>query len=156
MNTKALRFQLLTWYVALVVAAFALFGAFMYFAVAHFLRQNLEQNLTRRAQQIQQSALTAPEINADWLRDHIANLYTPETSSRFIRITQGGTNVLYQSGAPHDASFDPNAPLPKSVAESFRIEFQGSSRELFVKSLSGENPERGVFFVGRGPPRRPP
>ena len=33
MNTRSLRFQLLSWYIALLVAAFAVFGGFMYFAV---------------------------------------------------------------------------------------------------------------------------
>jgi heavy metal sensor kinase len=40
-------------------------------------------------------------------------LYAPEANERFIRITRGDGHVVYASGSPHDASFDPaTVPAP--------------------------------------------
>lgn len=152
MNTRSLRFQLLSWYIGLLVAAFALFGGFMHFAVTEFLQQHLEQSLTRRAHQIEHTVLAANDLTPQFLTKQIGFLYAPESSSRFIRITQNVTNVLYRSGPPQDASFDMNVPLAKEVVnEEFRKEEQGEKGALLIKNVVVEKRE-GPMLIEFGAP----
>lgn len=155
MNTRSIRFQLLSWYVALLMTSFALFGGFMYLAVRQFLEQNLEDNLSRRARLIEHTALSAKEISPAWLRDHIGNVYAPETSSRFVRITRAQTNILYQSGMPQDASFDPNIPMPADATkEAFRIENAESGQAVLIKDLPAQS-AIGPLLIEFGAPLAP-
>src|SRR4051794_22732844 len=108
MNTRSIRFQLLAWYAALLLAAFTAFGLFMYAHLGSFLRKNLGDTIGRRAQQIARGIAASPNReNPEWLRDEISVHYAPESSGRFVRVSLGGTNILYHSGPPHDRSFDP-------------------------------------------------
>lgn len=153
MNTSSLRFQLLSWYIALLVAAFAVFGGFMYFAVDEFLQQNLQENLTRRARQIAHTTAAAGNLTANSLAEHIGTFYAPELSSRFVRVTQSDGKVLYQSGAPEDESFDPAVPAPKNRAEEYRVE--GARRsQLLVKSLPVDS-TAGPLLIEVGAPLAP-
>jgi heavy metal sensor kinase len=141
MNTGSLRFQLLSWYIALLVGAFAVFGGFMRFAVGQFLEQNLETTLTRRARQIAHTATASSDLTGKSLSERIGTFYAPELSSRFVRITKEDGSILYQSGPPEDASFDASVSIAISRAENFRVEGASQSR-LLVKSLpvsSGSN-----------------
>src|ERR1051325_11016938 len=95
MNTRSIRFQLLAWYAVLLTAAFVVFGLFMYAALGTFLRQSLKENLARRAHQIAHSiSLHGTAVSKEWLQDEIGSRYAPESSSRFVRVTQGATNIL--------------------------------------------------------------
>jgi heavy metal sensor kinase len=108
MNTRSIRFQLLAWYAALLTASFAVFGLFMYGALGTFLRQNLKDNLARRAHMIAHSiSLRGDKLTPEWLQEEIGSRYAPESSGRFVRVSRGGTNILYESKAPHDNSFQP-------------------------------------------------
>src|SRR5881628_3172246 len=106
MNTRSLRFKLLSWYVALLVVAFALFGGFVYVAVKEFLMGSIQDGLSRRGQVVAHTVTNEKEITPAALSDQISFLYSPELSSRFIRVSKGGTNILYQSGSPEDVSFN--------------------------------------------------
>jgi hypothetical protein len=112
MNTRSIHFQLLVWYAALLVAAFAMFGLFMYAAVGTYMRQSLRETLSRRARQIARTIELEKTVTPDLLQAEIESIYAPQTSDRFFRVTLGGTNVLYQSGMPNDRSFDPAAISP--------------------------------------------
>jgi len=153
MNTSSLRFQLLSWYIALLVSAFAVFGGFMYFAVDQFLRQNLQENLTRRARQIAHTTTAAPDLNAKSLSDRIGTFYAPELSSRFVRITQPDGKTLYQSGPPEDASFDAAVPAARSAQEGFRVVGERKSK-LLIKSLP-VNTIGGALLIEVGAPLAP-
>jgi heavy metal sensor kinase len=118
------------------MAAFTLFSGFMYFAVTHFLQQQLQHNLTRRAHQVERTLLGVPNMDRAQLANEIAFLFAPESSSRFIRISQNRTNIIYTSGSPHDASFNANVPMPDAPAhEGFRSVAQGQKGSLLIRSL---------------------
>jgi heavy metal sensor kinase len=136
------------------MAAFALFGGFMYFAVTEFLQQNLEDSLNRRAHQIEVTVLAAPDsdLTPSLLAKQIRFLYAPESSSRFIRITQNGTNVLYRSGPPQDGSFDVEVPLAMIAdAEAFRKVNQGDKGSLLIKSVAAQT-AAGRMLIEFGAP----
>lgn len=155
MNTRSLRFRLLSWYVALLVASFAALGQCMHYAVSKYLEQNLKENLNRRARQIEHTAALSSVLSPEVLRDNIGNLYAPEIISRFVRVTKNGNEVLYRSGPPHDGSFSPDVPLaPDPFHESFRVEAKGSSQELLVKSHPISLPS-GSVLIEVGAPLAP-
>jgi heavy metal sensor kinase len=139
MNTRSIRFQLLAWYAALLLAAFTAFGLFMYAHLGSFLRKNLGDTIGRRAQQIARGIAASPNReNPEWLRNEISVHYAPESSGRFVRVSLGGTNILYHSGPPHDRSFDPSeVPLVRVLPaqESFRVETLSRHVEVLVAEL---------------------
>lgn len=155
MNTRSLRFKLLSWYVALLVLAFALFGGFMYMAVKKFLMENWKVGISRRIKAVAHTAGSMREVTPAALGDQMEFLYAPETSSRFIRVTQGGMNVLYQSGSPEDGSFNAQViALPREHSPELRIEAAGEDEELMIKSETVDS-EIGPLLVEYGAPLGP-
>src|SRR5690348_15623040 len=128
MNTRSLSFRLVAWYASVLTLVFLLLGAVTFAAVANYLQANLRDDQVRRARQIADTLLkgvTGSDEPA--LAASVESLYAPEANDRFIRVTRGGPGgtasavamagagrVLFQSGAPHDRSFDP-AAVPRLV-----------------------------------------
>ncbi|MDB6054851.1 MAG: Integral rane sensor signal transduction histidine kinase [Verrucomicrobiales bacterium] len=112
MNPKSLRFQLMAWYGTLLVIAFLIFSASIYFTLEHFLRQNIATALLNRATQISDNVLADYKGHSlDWLKFEVDSRHAPQNSGRFIRIIKNGSEILYVSEAPKDESFDP-ASIP--------------------------------------------
>jgi heavy metal sensor kinase len=114
-NTRSLRFRLVTWYASLLTLVFLALGAVTFASVANYLQVNLRENQTRRARQIADTLLGAVSRSGEpGLAASVESLYAPEANDRFIRITRQDGAVLFQSGEPRDRSFDPAAvgPLP--------------------------------------------
>ena len=52
------------------------------------------------------------------LRGQVENLYSPEANDRFIRITRADGALVYASGAPQDARFDPAQVPPLAAGDA--------------------------------------
>ncbi len=108
MNTHSIHFRLILWYSALLSLLMVAFSVAVYFGLERYLTWNLRDRMFQSASEIapllgdsntNQPMNIAAEINAH---------YAPETSNLFLRITRGDGRVLYVSGVPRDASFDPD------------------------------------------------
>ena len=104
MNTRSLRFQLSAWYALLFTTVFLCFGFFICAAVKHFLHNNLRNTLVRRSQQMDDLLNSlGEESDTKVLAKEIALVFAPETSGRFIRVTDLSVRdpkILYISGTP--------------------------------------------------------
>ena len=49
MNTRSIGFRVVSWYAGWLCAVFVLFGAFIYWQLAHYLETSLGASLSRRA-----------------------------------------------------------------------------------------------------------
>jgi heavy metal sensor kinase len=155
MNTRSLRFKLLSWYVALLMVAFALFGGFMYVAVKQFLIDNLKDTISRRIKLVAHTVTSGPEITSASLSDQIGFLYAPETSSRFVRISVGATNVLYQSDSPEDGSFNAQTVAPPPAKfDPMRVEATGHDQPLLIASMLVDSAV-GPLLIEYGAPLSP-
>jgi heavy metal sensor kinase len=137
MNTRSLKFRLVTWYAGWLAVLFVVFGIFVYQSLSYYLKDSLREALARRARQV---ADLAQRTTADWqttgreIRTHFA----PEVNSRLTRVTING-KIVYVSGPPADASFDPLAvPAAGDVraGESFARRALPDGRVLYVVVLS--------------------
>ncbi|MDB6089815.1 MAG: Integral rane sensor signal transduction histidine kinase [Gammaproteobacteria bacterium] len=116
MNTRSLSFRLVTWYAGLLTIVFVLLGALTIIFLRHYLEANLLDIQARRAQQIADTLLTAASRTGDAVvAGEIEDLYSPEVNDRFIRITRADGHVVYASGKPKDAGFDPSRVPPPSL-----------------------------------------
>jgi signal transduction histidine kinase len=95
----------------------------------------------RRSDQMVELLGTLPDqLDRQTLAKEIALVFAPETSGRFIRVSEIGrteTKVLYISGTPKDASFDPadiSSALPGS-RKTARVETLGDGRQIMINSL---------------------
>lgn len=113
MNARSLRFRLVTWYALVLTGIFVLLGALTLVFLRHSLEVSQLQNQTRRARQIADTLLLATARTGDApLRGEVEALYAPEANDRFIRITGPGGRLIYLSGRPHSARFDPTRVPP--------------------------------------------
>jgi heavy metal sensor kinase len=118
MNTRSLKFQLLGWYAALLVAGFGLLGVVTYLALQKSLVSALKDNQWRRARQIGQ--LLRDELqarNEAHVGEEVQTRYAPDRNDRFVRVTRGDGVRLYLSPVPKDQSFDPAAVSPPAWPE---------------------------------------
>jgi heavy metal sensor kinase len=156
MNPRSLKFQLLAWYVALVVGCFALLGMATYLALRGSLDGALKENQLRRARQIAQllhqeihdhgQALVGPQIEAR---------YSPDRNDRFVRVTRRDGAGLYLSEAPLDHSFDP-ASVPPALwpeqPEAARVVPLLGGRKLLLVSHALREPDGTAYLVETGAP----
>ena len=125
MNTRSIRFRLISWFTALLVLVMLGFGAFTYWQVKTYIVDVIAGSMKHRAQQISQTLLRHKPLDKAYIANEIETRYAPESNDRFIRITRGDGSVLYSSGIPTDRSFNPaNIPYAKAQTRDADIREQ--------------------------------
>jgi heavy metal sensor kinase len=108
MNARSLSFRLVAWYAGVLTTVFVLLGLLTLFLLQHYLEANVLDTQARRARQIAGTLVAqARRESEDAMRGELERLYSPEINDRFIRISRADGHVVYASGTPHDARFDP-------------------------------------------------
>jgi len=154
MNTRSLSFRLVTSYAALLTVVFLLLGAVTFAAVSNYLRVNVRDNQTRRAQQIADTLLRdLDRSQEDALASKVEELYAPEVNDRFIRITRADGRVLFRSGKPRDRAFDPAAvpALPAGLdGTTWRQVELGRGPALIVSAVTHRSARGAGYTVEVG------
>jgi heavy metal sensor kinase len=128
MNARSLSFRLVAWYAGVLTAVFVLLGLLTFLFLRHYLEANLLDTQARRARQIAGTLLAQARRESEGaLRAEVERLYSPEVNDRFIRISRADGHVVYASGMPRDALFDP-ARVP-AIAGNF---LEGAARKVPV------------------------
>ena len=154
MNTRSLRFRLIMWYAGLLTGVFLLYGAAMYQALRHYLKQSLVQSMQRRNQQITLSLLADVEKTGEaYIIDEIKARYAPENYDRFVRLSRGDGTVIYASGRA--ATFDPTGLPPVPAGDSPRIASLPDGNRLLVVAEDYRTPSGRVYLVESGGPMQP-
>lgn len=107
-NPRSLSFRLCAWYAAFCLVICGAIATGSYFWLDQYLHSSLAGTLERRAAQI--SAVWrahATSSREQSVIDDIKIGYAPEQNDRFIRISTAKGTILYTSGKPIDASFNP-------------------------------------------------
>lgn len=107
MSTRSIHFRLISWYTVLIVCVSGGIGIYTYLNLRNHLYEAARQTLARRVEHIRNDMLPYSATNPEMLKQQIEQIFSPEDSSRFIRITKSGGSVIYVSGEPQDHSFDP-------------------------------------------------
>jgi heavy metal sensor kinase len=116
LNTRSLKFRLISWYAGWLTVLFVVFGIFVYASLAHYLKDSLREALARRARQVADIVLRS-SIDTRVLGQEIQKNFAPEANNRFTRALVNG-EIIYVSGAPADGSFKPElVPLPAATGE---------------------------------------
>jgi heavy metal sensor kinase len=148
MNTRSLRFRLIAWYAGLLIAVFLVLGSVVYGGLKSYLERSLADAQMRRARQVADTLLAhIDQTGATHVVNEINSWFAPETSDRFIRITDGNSSVLYQSANPKDESYDASHVPPHVETSSkggWRKEPLADGKKLLIasfpyKTSSGKN-----------------
>ena len=116
MNPRSLSFRLVAWYAGVLTIVFVLLGLLTFFSLRHYLEANLLDIQARRARQIADTLVARMRRSDEaTLGAEVESLYSPEANDRFIRVTRSDGTVVYVSGPPKDARFDPVLVPPLSV-----------------------------------------
>ncbi|MDE3061282.1 MAG: HAMP domain-containing protein, partial [Pseudomonadota bacterium] len=136
-NTRAIHIRLILWYSGLIVLVSLAFGAFVYHGVQERLYGEMEQTLTRRAEQIAANML--PHLHdkpPHTMAAQITDVYSPEASGSFIRILRGDHSVVYVSGMPKDRLFYPaKVSLPVGRIAGRRMEQLGPDLVMMIVTV---------------------
>jgi len=129
-SPRSLSFRLVAWYAGVLTVTFLLLGGLTFVLMRHYLEANLLDTQARRARQIAATLVAHTSAAREQaLRGEVENLYSPEINDRFIRITRADGRLVYVSGAPRSADFDPSQ-VPPSPASSAR----GATRKVRLAS----------------------
>jgi heavy metal sensor kinase len=156
MNTRSIRFRLTAWYASLATVVFVVLSVWMVLALNRYLEANLGDGQLRRAHQIARTLLVhVQQSGEDYVVNEIKSVYSPEIMGRFIRISRADGSILFRSGEPKDASFEPSL-VPK-VAEGterafWRKESLPDGRSLIVGVLRFSEPSGRAFVIECGAP----
>jgi heavy metal sensor kinase len=136
MNIRSIHTRLILWFTVLLIFTSIGFGAYTYYSLHHRLYEEMRETLVRRAAHIGKNMLPLMDPNSPEILAHqIQEIYSPEKSNRFIRISHIDGAILYVSGPPQDHGFDPAAisPARNYSAPIFeRIESTGPGERLFL------------------------
>ena len=138
MNPRSLRYRLVLWYAAWLVAVFAVAGALLYLGLRHYAEKNLATAQARRAERIALLLRRAPLTPARDLAAEVTANFAPEASGRFVRVARADGTLLYQSGQPGDRSFDAAAIAPPPLRAGHRKELQPDGTEVIVATVAAQ------------------
>jgi heavy metal sensor kinase len=151
MNSRSLGFRLVAWYGGVLTVVFVLLGVLTLLFLRHYLEANLLDIQARRAQQIA-ATLVARASRADEgsLGTQVESLYSPGANDRFIRITRADGALVYLSGPPHDARFDPAQvpPAPPDGSGARAVALPGGSLLVAAREAAGSDGTRYRVEVG--------
>src|SRR4051812_32051636 len=151
MNFKSIRFRVAAWYAGLLAALLLLFGGFVYFTLEQFLERNLHESLTKEAQTISEALLSKIDQTGDaYVVNEIEEHFAPRTTSHFLRVTRAGSGILYQSGQPQDATFDPVKVAAAKDGTSWNEQEMPNGRKLFVYTMMYVAPGGPRFSIQAG------
>lgn len=134
MNTRSIRFKLISRFAALLLLVMLGFGAFTYWSVRGYIMNVIGSSMMHRARQIAQTLLRPAVGDERYVASEIETRYAPELNDRFIRITRGDGSMVYCSRIPADRSFTPaNVPYPR--AKTLKAEVREESLHNEAKML---------------------
>ncbi|MBS0377716.1 MAG: HAMP domain-containing protein [Proteobacteria bacterium] len=150
MNLRSLSVRLVAWYAGVLTLVFVLLGALTYLFLRHYLDANLIDNQARRARQIADTLIAQAQPPGEaQLGAEVERLYSPEANDRFIRITRAGGAVVYVSGPPKDAQFDPlQVPAAAGSGRGGKLLLPGGS--LLVAAAEARSPQGTLYRVEVG------
>jgi heavy metal sensor kinase len=154
-NTRSLRFRITAWYAGLLAGALLIFGVSVYLGLERYLYGDLQRSLSADCRTIATQLLSQhPFKRADWLQTEIEEAYSPELNGHFIRVIEEGAGVIYVSGVPKDAAFNPSqVPLPgRDDRNRARKAAVGDGRHLLVNTLQFTAADGSKFTVESGIP----
>jgi heavy metal sensor kinase len=149
-NSRSLSVRLVAWYAGVLTLVFVLLGLVIVVLLRHYLEANTLDGQARRARQIADTLLsrTGPQDEAA-LGKLIEDLYSPEASDRFIRITHADGTPVYVSGAPKDGGFDAALiPAAPGAAALRKVELPQGSLLLASREIAGVDGTRYRVEVG--------
>jgi heavy metal sensor kinase len=153
MNTRSIRFRLISWYAGLLAVLFIIIGVSGYIGLRYYLKQISKETLTKRARLVAGTLLADLEFGEPYFIDDIHKHHAPEINDRFLRVTRDDGTILYTSGPPKDGSFDPSIlpPLQQRVSQPYlREESLGVKGGLLIYTLpitvSGER----IYLIEAG------
>jgi len=153
-NIHSIRFRLTAWYAGLLAGALLLFAVSVYVGLKQYMVGSMSRTLAEQSRSIGTELLSEfPSKRPHWLNEEIEEAYAPEANETFIRVTRSDGAVVYVSGAPKDASFDPvQVPPLKHTSDhenSRKVQLPGG-KKLFIESLSFTNPDGSRYVVENG------
>lgn len=159
MKLASLRVRVISWYVGMLALALLAFGVAVFLSIGGYLQKTLESSLISQADGIAGNLLSqAGSKGVLWLSDEVIESYAPEISGRFIRITTGAGQVLYQSGDTRDPLI--TAERVRRVSPSlknpgFRVESPNGPPPVLIYALPYRAPDGDTYLVEVGASRGP-
>lgn len=156
MNTRGLKFQLVTWYAALLTCCFLFLGAATYIVLQRYLISTLKEYQLRRGRQIGQLVtIENSQNNLGNLGLEIDSRYAPGPNERFVRVSSMDGKILYISPAPASQLFSPGdlpAPSWPEKAEAVRRIPLKRGHEMLVTSRVVRGQNGSAVLVETGAP----
>ena len=150
MNPRSIRFRLVGWYALWLGIPCVVAGLLLYLGLRHYLEQNLAEIQTHRAERI---GLLVQRVEADPGRNLVAEITTdfaPEASERFVRVSRPDGAILYESGTPHDRSFEPAMISKPPLHPGIRKEKVNPGNELVIVTHPSDASRSPRFYVESG------
>ena len=156
MNARSLKFQLITWYAAILTGCFVLLAVATCLLLSKSLVGALRENQLRRARQVAELLRLELEHGSPAKAgEEVEVRYAPAINDRFVRITQRDGAVLYLSSAPTSRSFDPAVipppQWPHDTESSRQVSVVGG-RKLLLTAHVLHLPDATAFLVETGAP----
>ena len=141
MNSRSLSVRLVAWYAGVLTLVFVLLGILTFLSLRHYLEANLLDNQARRARQIADTLVAqVSRTQESNLGAQVENLYSPEANDRFIRITRADGTVVYVSGRPKDARYDPaQVPAALGARTTRHLQLPGGSLLIAAQNTQGRD-----------------
>ena len=150
MNTRSLRVRLVLWYALWLGVVFTATGALLYLGVGEYLERNLAKSELSRANRVAMLVDRLGNVPPLRYTAEITADFAPEASGRYIRITRADGAMVYQSGAPHDQSFNPSQIAPPPQTPGIRREKLASGVAMEIAAVTAGSAGAGKFMVEAG------
>jgi heavy metal sensor kinase len=137
----------------LVIIVTAIFPVYAQYSLSHQLYSELQHRLVSQTLHIRDVLLPyLKDGNSVGLKKKVEEIYFPEESNRFIRISTSDGKILYLSGTPGNLSFDPSKiPLYSynTTKPSGHVEKINKNTSLLIAGISASSePQAYTIEIG--------
>lgn len=153
MNRQSIHFRLILWYGSLTLLVSLVFSAYIYQGVSARLHEEMQQTLNRRAERIANNIIPhLKDSSPTRIAANIRDVYSPESSDRFIRIIGPDRTIVYLSGAPKDGQFNPAAiPVTSAAPPPHRVERLPQKLDMLIVAVPSTVGNK-TYYVEMGAP----
>jgi len=149
-NARSLHVRLAAWHAVWLAAVVAVAGVLVYFGLRQYLEERAAILQRQRAERAGAVVAQVGTFDRQRLADELTTRFAPEASGRFLRVSGADGAVVYQSGPPHDQSFDPAEFPPSSRRTGTRRIWFAAGIEFVVATVPSGPGNPPAYWVETG------
>lgn len=153
MNRRSICFRLVSWYTALLVVFFLVFGVAVYFGLHSYLVKAARKSLADETKIVAQIVENVDAKGESYVVAELNKRYSSQSEDQFIRVVRSNGTILYQSSPAQYGGFDTApvlSPKERSGKHYSTQIYLANHHQLLIEGLPVTTSSGNAYVVETG------